>query len=132
MEMEIDIPAVKAEVEAEFAKYEQALVCNDVATLNLLFRNDPRTLRYGAGENLYGWQAIAGFRAARPLNGARIISVCSTSLRTPNPRVSNGGPRKIRRRRLPSSRRFRSGASASAKKISGPPLWRSARPPFPT
>ncbi len=65
--MEVDIPAVKEEVTAAFLQYEQALVCNDVMTLNLLFRRDPRTLRYGAGENLYGWEAIAGFRAARPV-----------------------------------------------------------------
>ena len=30
-----------------------------------LFRADPRTLRYGIGENLYGYDAIKSFRAAR-------------------------------------------------------------------
>jgi hypothetical protein len=30
-----------------------------------LFRSDPRTLRYGIGENLYGYDAIMAFRAAR-------------------------------------------------------------------
>ena len=38
---------------------------NDVAVLGELFRNDPRTLRYGVGENLYGYEAIKAFRAAR-------------------------------------------------------------------
>ena len=61
--MEIDLPDVLAEVSAQFARYEKALVSNDVAVLDELFRNDARTLRYGIGENLYG--AIRGFRAAR-------------------------------------------------------------------
>ena len=38
---------------------------NDVATLGALFRDDPRTIRYGTGENLYGIGEIAAFRAAR-------------------------------------------------------------------
>ena len=63
--MEIDLPEVIAEVKAAFDRYEQALVSNDVAVLGELFRNDPRTLRYGIGENLYGYEAINGFRAAR-------------------------------------------------------------------
>jgi hypothetical protein len=40
-------------------------VSNDVAVLDELFRADPRTLRYGIGENLYGYDAIMAFRAAR-------------------------------------------------------------------
>jgi len=63
--MEIDLPDVLAEVTAQFARYETALVSNDVAVLDELFRNDSRTLRYGVGENLYGYEAIMGFRAAR-------------------------------------------------------------------
>lgn len=63
--MEIDLPEVVAEVKAAFDAYEKALVTNDVETLNALFRNDPRTIRYGAGENLYGYAEIAAFRAAR-------------------------------------------------------------------
>jgi hypothetical protein len=63
--MEIDLPDVLAEVTAQFARYEQALVSNDVAVLDELFRNDPRTLRYGIGENLYGYEQIMAFRAAR-------------------------------------------------------------------
>ena len=42
--MIVDDPNVKAEVEAAFARYEAALVSNDVATLNELFHDDPRTL----------------------------------------------------------------------------------------
>ena len=64
--MEVDLPDVLAEVTAEFARYEKALVENDVAVLDELFRVDPRTLRYGIAENLYGYDAIMAFRAARP------------------------------------------------------------------
>ena len=63
--MDIDLPDVLAEVTAAFARYEQALVTNDVAVLDELFRNDKRTLRYGVAENLYGYDAIMAFRAAR-------------------------------------------------------------------
>ena len=63
--MEIDLPDALAEVTAQFARYEKALVSNDVAVLGELFRDDPRTLRYGIGENLYGYEAINAFRAAR-------------------------------------------------------------------
>ena len=63
--VEIDIPDVKAEVEAVFAEYEQALVANDVAALDRLFLKAPTTIRYGVAETLYGYAAIAAFRAAR-------------------------------------------------------------------
>src|SRR6266851_304938 len=63
--MEIDLPDVLTEVTAQFARYEKALVSNDVAVLDELFRKDSRTLRYGVGENLYGYDAIMAFRAAR-------------------------------------------------------------------
>ena len=63
--MQVDLPEVLAEVTAQFARYEKALVGNDVAVLDDLFRADARTLRYGIGENLYGHNAITAFRAAR-------------------------------------------------------------------
>ncbi|MCJ2022214.1 oxalurate catabolism protein HpxZ [Methylobacterium sp. E-065] len=63
--MVIDDPAVKAEVEAAFEAYETALTTNDVPTLEALFRDDPLTIRYGIGENLYGMDAIRAFRRAR-------------------------------------------------------------------
>ena len=65
IDLEIDRPDVLAEVSAQFARYEQALVSNDVAVLDELFRKDSRTLRYGIAENLYGYGEIAAFRAAR-------------------------------------------------------------------
>ncbi|PZQ12898.1 MAG: oxalurate catabolism protein HpxZ [Ancylobacter novellus] len=63
--MDIDLPDVVAEVRDAFAAYEAALVGNDVATLEALFRDDPRTIRYGATENLYGMEEIRAFRRAR-------------------------------------------------------------------
>jgi len=63
--MIIDAPDVVAEVMAAFSRYETALVTNDVHTLNALFHDDARTIRYGGSENLYGYEAIAAFRAAR-------------------------------------------------------------------
>ena len=63
--MQVDLPDVLAEVTAQFARYEKALVNNDVAVLDELFRDDPRTLRYGGGENLYGYREIMAFRAGR-------------------------------------------------------------------
>jgi Protein of unknown function (DUF3225) len=63
--MQVDLPEVLAEVTEQFARYEKALVTNDVAVLDALFHADARTLRYGIGENLYGYDAITAFRAAR-------------------------------------------------------------------
>ena len=68
--MDIDLPEVVAEVREAFVLYEKALVENDVAALNAMFRDDARTVRYGAGEILYGHAEIKAFRAARA-GGAR-------------------------------------------------------------
>ena len=67
--MQVNLPEVLAEVHAVFARYEAALVSNDVAVLDELFWNDPLTIRYGATENLYGYAQIQAFRAARPSQG---------------------------------------------------------------
>jgi hypothetical protein len=73
--MDVDLPEVVAEVRAAFERYERALVANDVASLDAMFRNDPRTIRYGGTENLYGYAAIEAFRAARsPAGLARTLS----------------------------------------------------------
>jgi len=73
--MEIDLPEVVAEVKAAFDAYETALTGNDVAALDAVFHDAPQTIRYGIGENLYGYGAIAGFRAARsPVGLARTIA----------------------------------------------------------
>jgi hypothetical protein len=67
----INQPDVVAEVTAAFERYETALNDNDVATLNALFHGDPRTIRYGLAENLYGHDAISAFRGARSPAGLR-------------------------------------------------------------
>jgi hypothetical protein len=73
--MQVNLPEVKAEVEAAFARYETALMANDVATLQSMFWNSPHTIRYGIGEILYGWDEIGAFRSARSSVGlARVIS----------------------------------------------------------
>ena len=55
----------RAEIEAAFARYEAALMANDVASLDAMFLPSPETVRYGIGENLYGFEAIAAFRRGR-------------------------------------------------------------------
>lgn len=68
-QMDINRPNVLAEVTAAFDRYEDALVNNKVDVLDELFWRSPHTLRYGATENLYGYDEIAAFRAARPSTG---------------------------------------------------------------
>jgi Protein of unknown function (DUF3225) len=72
--MEIDSPEVVAEVRAAFDRYEKALNDNDVPALNATFRDDPRTIRYGGAEILYGYAEIKAFRTARTPPGTRTIS----------------------------------------------------------
>jgi hypothetical protein len=67
--MIVDDPQTKAEVEAQFAAYERALVSNDVAALDGFFLVSDAAIRYGGGESLYGYEAIKAFRAARPAAG---------------------------------------------------------------
>lgn len=67
--MDINVPEVLAEVRAAFARYETALVGNDVETLDALFWTSPHVVRYGATENLYGHEEILAFRRSRPSSG---------------------------------------------------------------
>lgn len=67
--MMINDPHVHEEMTAAFARYEQALVSNDVAVLDELFWQSEHTIRYGGGENLYGAAEILAFRTARPSAG---------------------------------------------------------------
>jgi hypothetical protein len=67
--MDINLPDVHAEVTAAFARYEHALVHNQVDVLDELFWASPHTVRYGVGENLVGIEAIRAFRIARPSVG---------------------------------------------------------------
>ena len=73
--LDINIADVVAEVRLAFDRYEAALVSNDVEVLDELFWNSERTLRFGPGENLYGYQAISAFRAARaPVGLSRTLT----------------------------------------------------------
>jgi len=101
--MEINNPEVLAEVTAAFARYEDALVHNKVAVLDELFWRSPRTLRYGLGENLYGFDAIAAFRSGRPAVGLdrevlrTSISTFGRDFATANIEFRRGGSERIGR-----------------------------------
>ncbi|VWX61931.1 conserved hypothetical protein [Burkholderiales bacterium 8X] len=90
MSLEINRADVVAEVTAAFERYERALVANDVAVLDELFWDSPHTLRYGATENLYGYDEIKAFRAGRPADGLQrellrtVITTYGTDFATAN------------------------------------------------
>lgn len=65
----VNQPQTLAEVTAAFYRYEAALVRNDLAAMDALFWHDALTVRLGAGENLYGIDAIRAFRAGRSAAG---------------------------------------------------------------
>jgi hypothetical protein len=67
--MEINLPEVVAEMSVAFARYEDALVNNNIDVLDELFWDSTLTVRYGVAENLIGIEAIRAFRAARPAVG---------------------------------------------------------------
>ncbi|MCA3359748.1 MAG: oxalurate catabolism protein HpxZ [Roseomonas sp.] len=62
--MEINNPEIIAEVRAVFDRYEAAIAANDAAVLDSSFWDDPRVVRYGITELLYGIDAIRAFRAS--------------------------------------------------------------------
>ena len=70
----VDLPDVVAEVKAAHERYERALVSNDDAVLGASFRNDPRTVRYGNAENLYGYAEIEAYRAGSSGPGPRRLA----------------------------------------------------------
>ena len=73
--MDINLPDVLAEMNAVFARYEEALVNNHVDVLDELFWASESTVRYGVAENLRGITAIREFRNARsPVGLARTLS----------------------------------------------------------
>ncbi len=67
--MDINLPDIHAEMLAQFARYEDALVNNKVEVLDELFWTSEHTVRYGVAENLVGIAAIRAFRNARPSQG---------------------------------------------------------------
>lgn len=101
--MQINHPQTLAEVTAAFARYEQALCSNDVAVLDELFWNSPHTLRYGVGENLYGYDDIAAFRASRLAQGLNrvvlktVITAYGTDFATANIEFQREGSTKTGR-----------------------------------
>ena len=101
--LEINLPEVVAEVSAALDRYETALVNNDVAVLDELFWNSPHTLRYGATENLYGYDEIQSFRAGRPSTGLmrsvhrKVITTYGKDAATANLEFVREGSRKIGR-----------------------------------
>ena len=72
--LQIDLPEVVAEVKAAHDRYERALVSNDDVVLGATFRNDPRTVRYGNAENLYGYAQIEAYRARSTGPGPRTLA----------------------------------------------------------
>jgi ketosteroid isomerase-like protein len=64
-DLPLNLSEIVEEVRAVIARYEAALTGNDIAVMDELFWDAPETVRYGVGENLYGFAAIAAFRRAR-------------------------------------------------------------------
>ena len=100
MSLAINLPHIVAEVTAAFARYEDALVNNKVEVLDELFWDSAHTLRYGATENLYGYDAIKNFRAGRPATGLSrdilrtVITTYGTDFATTNVEFQrHGSPR---------------------------------------
>lgn len=101
--MDINRPDVLAEVQAVFARYEDALVNNRVDVLDELFWDSSLTIRYGAAENLLGIEQIRAFRNARPASGlARtlantVITTFGTDFATAMTEFQRDDPQKVGR-----------------------------------
>lgn len=101
--MVVNDPRVLAEVEAAFARYEAALIGNDVAVLDELFWGSPHTIRYGPAESLYGQDEILAFRKARPSAGLdrmlrrTVITTFGNDFATANTEFTREGTTKIGR-----------------------------------
>ncbi len=65
----VNLPEVVEELTREFHRYEQALMSNRPDELAALFWSDPRALRYGVAEILYGYDEIAQYRRVRARQG---------------------------------------------------------------
>lgn len=62
--MQLDHPETLAQARALFDRYEAALMANRADELDAMFWADPRTVRFGVTEILYGHEAIRAFRAS--------------------------------------------------------------------
>ena len=67
--MDIDDPAVVAEVAAQLDRYDRAIATNDLDALDEMFWRSERTLRYGPNGSLHGHAAISAFRRGRNIKG---------------------------------------------------------------
>ncbi|MBI4182949.1 MAG: oxalurate catabolism protein HpxZ [Proteobacteria bacterium] len=67
--MEINLPEVLRGLTDAFESYEEAVTNYRPEKLAGFFWKDPRALRYGVAENLYGYEAIAAYRQARAKAG---------------------------------------------------------------
>jgi hypothetical protein len=73
-ESEINLPDVLAELDLAFDQYEAALVQNNVSVLDTFFWDNPKTVRYGVAENLYGGEEIRAYRmTCNPVPPGRCI-----------------------------------------------------------
>jgi len=71
----INDPVVVAQITALHQRYEEALISNDVTTLQELFWDSSLALRFGVNENLYGAEQIGEFRKNRsPVDLRREVS----------------------------------------------------------
>ncbi|UJR13129.1 hypothetical protein I4U23_000153 [Adineta vaga] len=96
MTFEINKHEVVAQVKAAFTRYEQALIDNDVNTMNLMFWNAPETVRYGIADIQHGVEAIYQWRTtAQPVPAERqlhrtIITTFGNDFATVSTEFSNG------------------------------------------
>jgi len=70
--MQLDDPKIHAEIRAVFDRYKAAIAANDTPTLDAIFWADPRTVRFGVTEILYGHDAIRAFRSSVARYAARV------------------------------------------------------------
>jgi AtzH-like len=63
--LDVNDPDVVVEMEAEFARYEAALLANDVEQLIAFFLDAPETVRYGIDDAQYGHAELAAFRRSQ-------------------------------------------------------------------
>lgn len=79
--MKIDEADALHELQVLAERYETALMANDLDELDAMFWQSPHVVRLGVGENLYGIEEIAAFRAARS-GGSPQRKVLRTSITT--------------------------------------------------
>ena len=69
--MNINKPNIVKEVTKAFLAYEKALYENDLNTIDDLFWEDEKTLRYGPNGSLIGHKGLSAFRRNRKTEGVR-------------------------------------------------------------